>query len=106
MNCVGRSTAYGSASRFEIDDEAQADARCAGKFVLQQTGGSAGGLDNVANFGRAEVTSGNDFYRKGNYPESPQHANQNVLIGKILGLYQINDLKYSRSGTLVARDIA
>lgn len=64
MSCVGRSTAYVSASRFEIDDEAQADARCTGKFVLPQTGGAAGGSDNVANFGRAEVTSGHDIYRR------------------------------------------
>ena len=47
----------GRLSGFEIDDEAQADARRAGEFILPQARSFAGGADDVADLGRCQGSS-------------------------------------------------
>jgi hypothetical protein len=58
---------HGDPGRPVSADEAQADASCAGKLVLPQASGLAGGTDNVADFGGAEVSSDHNISRSGIY---------------------------------------
>ncbi|WP_296540418.1 hypothetical protein [Rhizorhabdus sp.] len=72
----------GRLASLEIDDEAQADARCTRKLVLPQASGFAGGSDDVAYLGGGEVASGHDLYRTGKYHGFLENVYQNFPLGK------------------------
>ena len=52
-------------ARFEIDDEAQANACRARKFILPQPSDFAGGSNDVADLGCGVCTFEHDIYRSG-----------------------------------------
>jgi hypothetical protein len=92
----------GRLPRFEIDDEAQADACCARKFVLPQASGLAGGSHNAADLGGGEVSSGHDIYRTGNYHGFLKNVHKNFPIGKIGHLEAAPRIEIFPLGNIVA----
>jgi hypothetical protein len=76
----------GRLARFEIDDETKANASCARKLVLPQASGLAGGPDNIADFGSAEVSSDHNISRSGIYRGFQKNVRKTFLVGKIISL--------------------
>jgi hypothetical protein len=74
----------GRLARFEIDNETKANASCARKLVLPQASGPAGGTDNVADFGGAEVSSDHNISRSGIYLGFQKIVCKTFPIGKLI----------------------
>jgi hypothetical protein len=74
----------GRLARFEIDDETKANASCPRKLVLPQASGLAGGPDNIADFGIAEVSSDHNISRSGIYLGFQKRVCKTFPIGKII----------------------
>jgi hypothetical protein len=88
----------GRLARFEVDDETKANASCARKLVLPQASGLAGGPDNVADLGGAQVSSDHNLSRTGNYHGFQKNIRNNFLNGKI------DSLRWFRNLIIPARE--
>ena len=73
----------GRLSGFEIDDEAQADARRTDELILPQARSFAGGADDVADLGRCQSSSGHDISRSGISYGFLKCVNKNIPIGNL-----------------------